>query len=69
MLNQRRDYLLVVDGVQRMQRMLYDLFVECDQPQPPMGVKQWSARLTDEQRQILTALPVASLSRRDGRRC
>jgi len=25
-----------------------------------MGVKQWSARLTLEQRQILTALPVAA---------
>lgn len=59
MLNQRRDYLVVVNGVQGMQRMLYDVFVECNQPQPPMGIKQWSARLTPEQRQLLTALPVA----------
>jgi hypothetical protein len=59
MLNQRRDYLCVVDGVQNLHRMLYQVFVECNQPQPPMGVKQWSARLTPEQRQILTALPVA----------
>lgn len=63
MLNQRRDYLVVVNGVQMMQRMLYDVFVECNQPQPPMGVKQWSARLTPEQRQILTALPVAAPER------
>ena len=60
MLNERRDYLCAVNGVQALQRMLYDVFVECNQPQPPMGIKQWSARLTPEQRQILTALPVAA---------
>ncbi len=59
MLNQRRDYLCVVQGVQDLQRILYNVFVECNQPQPPMGVKQWSARLTAAQREILTALPVA----------
>lgn len=63
MLNQRRDYLLVVNGVQGMQRLLYEVFVQCNQPQPPMGIKQWSARLTPEQRQILTALPVAAPER------
>jgi hypothetical protein len=59
MLNQRHDYLCVVQGVQDLQRILYNVFVECNQPQPPMGVKQWSARLTPGQREILTALPVA----------
>jgi hypothetical protein len=63
MLNQRRDYLCVVRGVQDLQQLLYSVFVECNQPQPPMGVKQWSARLTAEQRQILTALPVAAPER------
>jgi hypothetical protein len=63
MLNQRRDYLCVVKGVQDLQRMLYDVFVECNQPQPPMGIKQWSARLTPGQRRILTALPVAAPER------
>lgn len=63
MLNERHDYLVVVVGVQGMQRMLYDVFVECNQPQPPMGVKQWSARLTAGQREILTALPVAKPDR------
>jgi Nucleotidyltransferase domain len=63
MLNQRRDYLVVVSGVQSMQRMLYDVFVESNQPQPPMGIKQWSARLTPEQRRVLTALPVAAPER------
>jgi hypothetical protein len=46
--------------VQSLQLMLYNVFVECNQPQPPMGIKQWTARLTPEQRQILTALPVAA---------
>ena len=60
MLNQRRDYLCVIQGVQDLQRILYNVFIECNQPQPPMGIKQWSARLTSEQREILTALPVAA---------
>ena len=60
MLNQRRDYLCAVNGVQSLQLMLYNVLAECNQPQPPMGIKQWSARLTPEQRQILTALPVAA---------
>jgi hypothetical protein len=60
MLFERRDLLVVVSGVQAMQQMLYDLFVESNQPQPPMGIKQWSARLTSEQRALLTALPVAA---------
>lgn len=49
-----------VNGVQSLQLMLYNVFVECNQPQPPMGIKQWTARLTPEQRQVLTALPVAA---------
>jgi hypothetical protein len=60
MLFERRDLLVVVSGVQALQQMLYDLFVESNQPQPPMGIKQWSARLTGEQRALLTALPVAA---------
>jgi hypothetical protein len=63
MLNQRRDYLVVVEGVHNLQRMLYEVFVECNQPLPPMGIKQWSARLTPEQRELLTALPVATPER------
>jgi hypothetical protein len=60
MLNQRRDYLAAVNGVQSLQLMLYNVFVECNQPQPPMGIKQWTARLTPGQRRVLTALPVAA---------
>jgi hypothetical protein len=63
LLNQRRDYLVVVVGVQDLQRMLYEVFAECNKPLPPMGIKQWSARLTPGQRQLLTALPVAKPER------
>lgn len=32
MINQRRDYLVAVDGVQSLHRMLYQVFVECNRP-------------------------------------
>jgi hypothetical protein len=43
--------------------MLYQLYVESNQPLPPMGVKQWSARLTAEQRQACAGLPVPAPDR------
>jgi hypothetical protein len=54
----RNDWLLGVEGVHNARLMLYQLFVEANQPLPPMGVKQWSAKLTETQRQVLQALPV-----------
>lgn len=54
----RQDPLQGVVGVTGLQRMLYDLFVETNQPLPPMGVKQWSSKLTPHQRAVLEALPV-----------
>jgi hypothetical protein len=53
----RQDWLLGVVGVQAVHLMLYQLFVEANQPLPPMGVKQWSAKLTPRQRQICACLP------------
>ncbi|HEY6740503.1 MAG TPA: hypothetical protein VI076_16795 [Actinopolymorphaceae bacterium] len=53
----RGDWLLGVSGVGLQRQLLYDLFVEANQPLPPMGVKQWSAKLTPEQRHVLGALP------------
>lgn len=53
----RGDLLCGTVGVQQAQTMLYQLFVEANQPQPPMGVKQWSAKLTPDQRAVLEALP------------
>jgi hypothetical protein len=59
----RQDWLLGVVGVQNVHLMLYQLFVEANQPLPPMGVKQWSAKLTQRQRQICTSLPAPTASR------
>lgn len=53
----RRDWLLGVVGVMGCQQLLYDVFVEVNQPLPPTGVKQWSAKLTPEQRELLGGLP------------
>jgi hypothetical protein len=54
----RDDWLLGVVAVQEVHLLLYGLFVESNEPLPPMGAKQWSAKLTPEQRAVLTALPV-----------
>lgn len=52
----REDWLLGVIGVQQVHMMLYQLFVESNQPLPPSGVKQWSAKLTDRQRRRCAGL-------------
>ncbi len=59
MVEARRDCLSAVSGVQTLTLMLYQLYVEANQPLPPMGIKQWSAKLTASQRELLTALPTA----------
>ncbi|MEQ4205650.1 nucleotidyltransferase domain-containing protein [Actinopolymorpha sp. B17G11] len=53
----REDWLLGIMGVQSHRQMLYELFVQANQPLPPMGVKQWSSKLTPEQRSVLEDLP------------
>lgn len=52
----RRDWLLGVVAVHNTQVMLYQLFAACNEPLPPMGVKQWSSRLTPSQREVLVGL-------------
>jgi hypothetical protein len=54
----REDWLLGVVAVQEVHQMLYQLFVESNQPLPPTGPKQWSGKLTPAQAAVLTALPV-----------
>jgi hypothetical protein len=49
--------------VQNVHLMLYRLFVGANQPMPPMGVRQWSAKLTPRQRQICASLPAPTASR------
>jgi hypothetical protein len=59
----RQDWLLGQEAVQFYRRLLYDLLVESNQPLPVMGVKQWSSRLTPDQRDLLAGLPVPTASR------
>lgn len=54
----RRDWLLGQEAVHNYRAFLYQLYVESNQPLPPMGVKQWSAKLTGPQRDRLASLPV-----------
>ncbi len=53
----RQDLLCAIEGVHLNQTLLYDLFVETNQPLPPMGAKQYSAKLTPAQRQVFLSLP------------
>jgi predicted nucleotidyltransferase len=59
----REDWLLGREAVHNYHLMLYDLLVESNQPLAPMGVKQWSSRLTPEQRDLLAGLPAPSAER------
>lgn len=59
----REDWLLGQVAVHHYQRILFDLLVESNQPLPPMGVKQWSSRLTPEQRALLGSLPAPTAAR------
>jgi hypothetical protein len=59
----RGDWLLGQEGVHNTRLMLYQLFVEANQPLPPMGIKQWSRKLTEEQRMLLTSLDPPAAAR------
>ena len=47
----------------RLRGLLYQLFVELNHPLPAMGIKQWSAKLTEDQRSVLAALPLPTPDR------
>ena len=57
MINGRKDLLAARSGLDLSIQLLYEMFVETNQPLPPMGVKQFSARLTADQRAVLEAIP------------
>lgn len=59
----RNDWLLGVSGVQLQRSLLYDLFVEVNRPLPSTGVKQYSAKLTASQREVLLGLPAVAPDR------
>ena len=53
----RDDWLLAREHVHAVASLVYRLFVEANAPLPPMGLKQWSAKLTPDQRDALASLP------------
>lgn len=59
----REDWLLGQEAVHNYRLLLYSLFVEANQPLPAMGLKQWSAKLTSHQREILRGLLVPGAER------
>lgn len=59
----REDWLLGQVAVQNYQQLLYLLLVESNQPLPVMGLKQWSSRLTADQRDLLAGLPAPTAER------
>lgn len=56
----REDWLLAREHLHVVASLIYRLFVECNAPLPPMGVKQWSAKLTVPQRRVLAAVPTSA---------
>lgn len=59
----RQDWLMGVVAVQQIHLLLYELFAEANKPLPPTGPKQWSYKLTLEQRKALETLPVPQAER------
>lgn len=59
----REDWLLGQEGAHALRGLLYQLFVELNQPLPAMGIKRWSAKLTEDQRSVLAALPLPTPDR------
>ena len=53
----RRDWLLAAEHLHLLRGLIYKLYVECNQPLPMMGLKQWSSKLTAEQIATMDALP------------
>lgn len=58
----REDWLLAAEHLHFLGGLVYQLCAEANAPLPPMGVKQWSTKLTDGQRVLLEQLPTAARS-------
>lgn len=58
----RSDLLLGNEATHFLRGLLYQLFCEANAPLPATGVKQWSAKLSAAQREVLEALPTGGRS-------
>ncbi len=57
---EREDWLLGIEAIHLVRSLLYQLFVEMNAPLPPMGVKQWTTKLTPAQQAVLEQLPTGT---------
>jgi predicted nucleotidyltransferase len=62
---EREDWLLGIEAIHLFRSLLYQLFVEANAPLPMMGLKQWSAKLTTDQRELLESLPAGCAANRE----
>lgn len=53
----RDDWLLAREHIRAVSTLIYRLLVEANAPLPATGVKQWSTKLSDEQKTLMLALP------------
>jgi hypothetical protein len=61
----REDWLLAAEHLHFLRDLLYKLYVEANQPLPPMGLKRWTEKLTPEQADVLRAVPTSAGSRNE----
>lgn len=59
----RQDWVFGLESVHRSRTTLHQLLVEANRPLPPYGAKQWTAQLTEGQRELFAALPPVTASR------
>lgn len=59
----REEWLLAVEHLHMLRGLLFSLYVEMNQPLPPMGLKRWSEKLTHQQREVLRRIPTTATSR------
>jgi len=53
------DELLMVQVIWTLRWILYTAYVESNRPLPALGLKQWSAKLTDAQQETFAGLPTS----------
>jgi predicted nucleotidyltransferase len=64
----RDDWLLAREHIHLVASLVYRLFAEANAPLPPMGVKQWSTKLTPAQRALMASLPTTAANVEELRR-
>lgn len=61
----RDEWLLAAEHLHMMRGLVYNLYVEVNQPLSPTGLKRWSEKLTAQQRETLRRIPTAANTREE----